>query len=229
MRNHVSPDSHMAPGQTWTTYPQVACKVEMIFADFILPFPSPNDYMGCDKFHGLGGSDSNFNIVMKGDYECCILSSDDEIQECGPRVDPPSGCCSDQPYCKGSPAFPSCCSGPPCKEWERRKKERKREKKERERRKREREVGCVKMMMMRIVFVIGLKKNKLNVPFHKSTSFQIVNTNTLVEISDVYTCVRVWCVDVGRSIRLTDGCEAGGGGRIGGMRSFLFIDMLPST
>ena len=116
MRNHVSPDSHMAPGQTWTTYPQVACKVEMIFADFILPFPSPNDYMGCDKFHGLGGSDSNFNIVMKGDYECCILSSDDEIQECGPRVDPPSGCCSDQPYCKGSPAFPSCCSGPPCKE-----------------------------------------------------------------------------------------------------------------
>ena len=119
------------------------------------------------------------------------------------------------------------------KEREKEREERKREKKERERRKRERErereVGCVKMMMMRIVFVIGLKKNKLNVPFHKSTSFQIVNTNTLVEISDVYTCVRVWCVDVGRSIRLTDGCEAGGGGRIGGMRSFPFIDMLPST
>ena len=84
------------------------------------------------------------------------------------------------------------------KEREKEREERKREKKERERggmRENDDDENCI---------CDWIKKKKLNVPFHKSTSFQIVNTNTLVEISDVYTCVRVSCVDVGRSIRLID-------------------------
>ena len=91
----------LAAGQTWTASSRGLCLVNRIYVTLTFPIPArppwtaDNDFFQnplynngygpswgqCAPYDSSGTSFSIYSIIMKGDDECCVLSSN-EIQKC---------------------------------------------------------------------------------------------------------------------------------------------------